>query len=223
MAQATLRTSLGGPGFTRLLARLADADVTPPGQPLPEQLGQWLDWTHALALAAALDGPLPAPLADTAPDAAPLDALAADCAQARATLTAAIHEAPLLALGTTAAEAPDYAAFRQLGLARQRAAQATSGRLRGKLRDALAQATPELARLAAVDAVLEQVLSPREASLLARLPALLEARHAQLHATANTSPGWLDHFRRDMQAALLAELDLRFQPLHALLAALRPV
>lgn len=217
MAQATLRPILGGPAFTRLLARLADADVAPPVQPLPEQLGQWLDWTQALALAAALDGPATAPTAD----AAPRDALATECAQARQTLAAAIRDAPLLALGAATPTAPDFAAFRQLCLARQRAAQAASGRLRGKLRDALAQTSPELARLAAVDAALEQALSPRESALLARLPALLEARYERLRAAGGHAPTALDGFRRDMQAVLLAELELRFQPLDALLAAPR--
>lgn len=76
-----------------------------------------------------------------------------------------------------------------------------------------------LARLAEVDAVMEVALTPREYTLLAKVPDLLGQRFARLHAGGQ--PHWLDAFRRDMQSVLLAELDLRFQPVDALLAALR--
>jgi hypothetical protein len=41
------------------------------------------------------------------------------------------------------------------------------------------------------------------------------------HAAPVTSDAWLDVFRKDMQSVLLAELDVRFQPVEGLLAALR--
>jgi len=42
------------------------------------------------------------------------------------------------------------------------------------------------------------------------------------HATpASPDAAWLDVFRKDMQSVLLAELDVRFQPVEGLLAALR--
>ena len=215
MAQAALRPTLRGPTFIRLLARLAEVDVAASGQSLPEQLGQWLDWKHALSLAAALDG-RPAPLgAASAPD-----DLRAECARAREALATAIKDDPLLHPGAPADSEPDYAAFRQACLARQRAAQASVGRLRGALRDALAQASPEMARLAEVDAVMEAALAPREHALLAQVPELLGRRFERLRA-GQAPATWLDGFRRDMHSVLLAELDLRFQPVDALLAALR--
>ncbi len=217
MAQAALRPTVRGPTFIRLLARLAEAGVAPSGQLLPDRLGQWLDWNHALALAAALDGEAAAPpVAATTPD-----DLHAECVRARELLATAIRDEPLLAPGASLQAGPDYATFRQLCLARQRATQASAGRLRGKLRDALAQASPGLARLAEVDAVMEAALSPREHALLARVPELLGQRFERLRAAGQASSTWLDGFRRDMQSVLLAELDLRFQPVDALLAALR--
>ena len=90
---------------------------------------------------------------------------------------------------------------------------------------------PALARLAEVDAVMEMTLSPREQKLLAGVPALLGRHFDQLQpATDAAAPGllpaadgsWLSLFRKDMQAALMAELDIRFKPIDALLAALRP-
>jgi hypothetical protein len=41
------------------------------------------------------------------------------------------------------------------------------------------------------------------------------------HATPLAPDAWLDAFRMDMQSVLLAELDVRFQPVEGLLAALR--
>src|SRR5690606_25066326 len=152
MAQAVLRPPVRGPTFARLLARLIEADVAPPGPSLPDRLGQWLDWKHALALAAALDA---RPAAAAVTTAAP-DDLYAECARAREVLTAAIDDAPLLALGTPAEQ--DYAVFRQLCLGRQHATQAAVGRLRGKLRDALA-ASPGMSQLAGVDAAMEVAIT----------------------------------------------------------------
>ena len=198
-----------------MLARLADVDVASPGQSLPDHLGQWLDWKHALALSSALDArPVVPDVADAVPD-----DLFAECARAREVLAAAIQGEPQFAAGTPLADEADYAPLRQACLTRQRAMQATTGRLRGKLRVALAQASTDAARLAEVDAVMELALTPREHGLLAKLPALLEQRFERLRAGGQTH--WLDGFRRDMQRVLLAELDLRFQPVDALLAALR--
>jgi hypothetical protein len=111
------------------------------------------------------------------------------------------------------------------------------GALRNRVQAAVANASPKLARLAALDAVMEQVLGPRERTLLSTLPALLAKHHArmlQLHQAtlpdaqapdepARPSPegGWQAVFRKDMQAVQLAELHLRLQPVEGLLAALR--
>ncbi|MGN6238033.1 DUF3348 family protein [Dyella sp.] len=277
MAQAALRPTVRGPTFIRLLARLAEVDVAAPGASLPDHLGQWLDWKHALSLAAALDSHPAAPAdAVTAPD-----DLIAECVRARDTLLAAIDHEPLLAPGAAHTDDTDFAPYRQAYLTRQRAMQATVGRLRGKLRDALLQSSPvssvptsspsrhsrgsqqanvwssgnpssslqnsqmddrhpplksasrfrgndgeesprdsaALDRLAEVDAVMEVALTPREHTALAKVPDLLAQRFARLQAAAQ--PHWLHAFRREMQSVLRAELDLRFQPVDALLAALR--
>jgi hypothetical protein len=219
MAPAAPSPTLRGPTLIRLLARLAGLDVAAPGTPLPQQLGQWLDWNHALALASALDG---SPSA-TATAATP-DELAAQCAQARATLAASIVDEPLLAPGAPLPAHPGDAvdAMHQFCRGRQRAMQTAAGRLRGPVRDALAQASPGQARLAEVDAALDAALTPREHHLLARWPELLAPRISRLLADAPADTQALDGMRRDLRDALLAELDLRFQPIGALLAALRP-
>ncbi len=227
----TFRTPFGGPTFLRLLAHVVD-DALPAGSPAPaDRLGQWLDWTRAVALSKVLDARTP----EAAPPAQVVEGDdAATVAQARATLLASIAAAPELAIPPPPGEAasPDagappepangFAPFRQRHLALQRSMQGAAGRLRGELRDRLAQRSADMARLAEVDAVMEGALGPREHALLAAVPALLERHFERLHASANTpSHAWLDGFRRDMQGVLVAELDVRFQPVEGLLAALR--
>ncbi|AWH17795.1 DUF3348 domain-containing protein [Stenotrophomonas sp. ZAC14D2_NAIMI4_7] len=208
---------LGGPDFLRLLARLSDGAMPATSPALTDRLGQWVDWSRAVALSGALDGRLP----DPAEPAEALEDLLADCTQAETSLLASLNEDAeaerLLDLAEAAATA-NFASLRQRYLVLQRAMQTATGRLRGRLRDQLVHTSPELARLAEVDAVMEQTLSPREHALLATAPAVLGARFERVHG----QPGWRAPFRNDMRSLLLAELELRFHPIHGLLAALRP-
>lgn len=142
--------------------------------------------------------------------------------------------------------AADYAVFRQRYLAIQQSMETSIGNLRGRLRAMLAARTPAMARLAVVDAVMERALSERERNLLAAVPGLLAGHFERLRAAelaalaaaeaeaaddtasaatgdaAPVTPGaWLNLFRKDMQSVLLAELDIRLQPVEGVLAALR--
>jgi hypothetical protein len=245
MAKAPQRTPVPGPVFIRLLARLTDVDVPQSSHALSDRLSQWIDWTRAVALSRALDGNVSAAIADVPG----FDgAVENEYARARASLANAIAddlESP--SAGRRANEhsradeggadaVVDYAWFHQRYLAMQRAMQAATGRLRGRLRDMLAQKSADMARFAEVDAVMELTLSPREQMLLAAVPKLLGTHFERLQQAEQKSladmqlspdapmplPGeWLRVFRKDMQAVLLAELDVRFQPIEGLLAALR--
>lgn len=220
----------------RQLARMIDVGVTPPQQSLPQRLSQWLDWTHSIALSTALDGE-PAAGAGSVPPSVSVEE--EECALARAALAKAITgdgAKPAPTVEGSADATLDYAPFHQRYRTMQRSMQAATGRLRGRLRDRLAEGTVGMARLAEVDAVMERALSPREQTLLAAVPALLGEHFERLRQAGDSSlvdepasqdkpaaptGAWLDVFRRDMQSVLLAELDLRFQPIDGLLAALR--
>lgn len=235
MLQALPRTPVRGPTFIRLLASLTDAAAPSSPPPLPDRLSQWLDWNQAIALSTALDA------RPVQGEAVPFTAEDEDeCTRQRAALTQAIVSDRQLAVGIRgddeqAEVGVDFAILRQRYLTHQRAMQAATGRLRGKLRDRLAGKSAEMARLASVDAALELALSPREHMLLAAAPRLLGAHFERLRQAADqandaqgaelpsgeTSAAWLDVFRKDMQSVLLAELDVRFQPVEGLLAALR--
>ncbi len=234
MAKVSTRAPVLGPAFIRLLARFGDADLprTPPV--LTERLAQWFDWNRALALSQALDGSLAATVVDADADA--VAAEDAECARVRHALLQAIDAEIAPAPGSADAEA-EFKPYRQHCVTAQRAMQAATGLLRGRLRDLLARQSPAKARLAELDAVMEATLSPRELMLLARVPQLLGLHYRRLreagaahHAGADApddTPAipaagpWLARFRQDMRMALLAELEVRFHPIDGLLAALR--
>lgn len=240
MLQSPRRTGLGGPTLVRLLARLQDADAPGAGQSLALQLSQWLDWTQAIALSSALKAQ-PAPVTSRAP--APAGTEEQECARVRATLAAAVAEAttggsPGRRRGSGRPVVPDaidasvaFAAYRRRYVTVQQTMETAIADLRGRLRTMLAARGAGMTKLAMVDAVMERVLAPREQSLLAAVPTLLEARFDQLRQAepapaAEGSPppapgAWTGVFRAEMQSVLLAELDIRFQPVEGLLAALR--
>lgn len=259
MLEPTRRTPVRGPTFVRLLAELADAELAPPRQALSDSLSQWIDWTHALALASALDARAADgsvdERADSEREADERSAVAGadeECAQVRATLARAIAADPAFATPEPRAgqgagpDDRDGGFYRQRYLVLQQTMEAHIARLRARLRERLALRSGEVARLAALDAVMERALARRERSLLAAAPALLGARCERLRAqaletasiadttegaaaavpatasaTVSASGSWAPAFRRDMQHLLLAELDLRLQPAEGLLAALR--
>ena len=59
MAKTAQRTPVPGPAFIRLLARLAESNLSSTGPALSDRLSEWVDWTRAVTLSKALDGRLP--------------------------------------------------------------------------------------------------------------------------------------------------------------------
>lgn len=201
----------GAPTFIRLLAQAAGTSARAPALPLARQLGEWIDWTRAVSLSRALDGPAQPAEDSASPDAA---ALLEEYARIRADLEDAIRKGP-----APAADSAGFTPFQQHIQAMQRAMLTATGYLRGDLRELLAAGTPALARLAEVDAAMEAALSPREHALLQPVSAALQARFEHLQQSG--AADWMPAFRHQLRDLLLAELDLRFQPVEGLLAALR--
>ena len=206
-----------------------------------DRLSQWFNWTDAISLSAALDGGAAVAAQGTHADAR---SAAAESARLRLALADAIeHDCSAAAterdrarspavVDDGAAAPPDSAPYRRRYAARQQAMQESIARLRERLREKLAGGSPELIRLAALDAVMEQVLGAQERELLAGIPATLDKHFKRLRdaaasgsdaepALSAAATPWLHAFRRDMRAVLLAELELRFQPVEGLLDALR--
>lgn len=240
MTKGTSTASFRSPPLVRVLAALAVAELAPARQSDLDRMCQWLDFTDAIPLFSVLNGGVAnAPVAE-----GPLPnctELQAELARLRAALVASIGRdavpgplpsAPSLQVrGELPAReqspegAADFLAYQGAYFAQQRKMIAAIAPLRARVRAALASTSPALRRLAALDAVLEQALAARQQQLLAKPPLFLAKRFAQLQReqkeeSAATPAAWLGEFSKDMQSVLLAELDLRLQPVEGLLAAL---
>ncbi len=234
MAKVSTYTGSISSPLIRLFAQVAGMQVRPSKVLMSDRLSQWLSWTDAIALSAALEGPTSRSMPD------PQAAVCADgleVARVRATLTAGIADEGALKSSKAQGPAPvEFGPYRQRYLSLQQSMEFAIGTLRGRLRTTLTARSPALARLAALDAVMTPVLGAREQSVLSTLPILLEGHFQRLRqagdlAVTNTHPpntadgadvacAWLGVFCRDMRAMLLAELDLRFQPVEGLIEAL---
>ena len=231
MRSGSPHTGINSSALVRFMSGLQGVATAAPGAGAAkgaDRLADWLDWTDAIALAAALEAP-PAGPARAAPAGHAADGAAALADAINATHTAlaqAIADEPAFQRPDHAAEVTDPAAdaalCRQACQKHQRAALAGVAALRDQARQALRQAGPALAQLASLDALLDQALAARERPLLGALPALLERHARRQPADANADPeaGWAGHGPR-LRSALLAELDLRLQPVLGMVQALQ--
>lgn len=202
-----------GGTLTALLEQMALIQAPARAPSVIEGLGRWLGWAEAGPLFEALNTPVPAASGLSAED---LAAAEQDLAQVRQWLERAVAAEPQTRRG---APPPDLAECRQRYAALQhQMAQALSA-LRQRLRERLAAAGGDAARLAAVDALLARVVEARESLILAAMPALLE-RRAEQHRQTDPDPA-PSALHADMRALLQAELAQRLQPIWGLLAAIQ--
>lgn len=235
MVRGSPRTFFTGSALVRLLTQWTEAPAAASKQAVGERLSQWLGWTDAIALSAALSATPTVARSprSTAParSAGPAKGgFEADVARVRTALTRSITDD-----ARPADAGEDFAPYRRHYLGKQQAMELGIEPVRERLRAALAQRSTAMARLAGVDAVMDDAVGTQARALLSAVPSLLEKRFERLRAQhrarvdeANDEPeaasgpaGWLDVFCKDLQRALLAELDLRLQPLEGLLEALR--
>ena len=231
-----LRSNLQSTRLVRLLGPWLPSAVEAPRQDVAERLGQWLNVNEAISLHQTQSAA--SALASRAGQAAPVVQLSADqpaelhaeCQQAlqrvRGVLSQSImardpsHRPDLNDLDT------EWALFHQRLHDQQRRMALSVDALRGHVRQRMAAATLDLAQLAALDAAMELLLGAREQRLLATtLPAFLKARFGALRQAArltNTPEDlrWLQTFAAEFEQILLAELDLRLQPVTGLIEAL---
>lgn len=262
MVQVARRAGLTDSALVRLLARLTEHNPGESAQSFTDRLSDWLRWTDAMSLFTALqDSPAPRPGRRRAAgaDRAAAQAGAAGasdlaCQRVREALEQALaddgahlDERPMgrrprthLAAPTPILDIPvDFSPYRRHYQDSQQTMETAIGPVRAQLRERLAAGTPDMARLAQVDAVMEQVLGPHERRLLSTLPSLLHRRFERErdaasaaaladptdagHRSAPPAPAaapWQSAFRQDLHAVLQAELALRWQPVDGLLAAL---
>lgn len=234
-----LHSTFGTSRLVRLLGAWAPVDADRSGMDFAERTSLWLGPLDAIRLQSAHRAPGRATAAVRGPVRGRAnDALDDDVRRVRGVLARAIAQDPL-ALANLEPGDPDfgYPPFRQRHLDLQRQMEQMVTALREHLRQAAAARSPRLRQLAELDAALQEVLAAREQKLLPTAAALLERRFAGLrraHRQAQEAAGqaddpaqwqrpggWLHAFAQDWQQALMAELDLRLEPVAGLLDALR--
>lgn len=206
-----------------------------PGMDFAERLSLWLNAFDAIGLQAAHQSikAVTAPAPRNAPGAArgQAQSLEADVQRVRAALANAIAQDPL----PPGAPEADGSAWRQRHAELQRHMEQMVAPLREHVRQVMSRRSARLRQLAALDAALEQWLAPREQAVLPAAAAVAERRFEQLRrehrqaieaSGAQDDParwrepgGWLHAFERDWRQALLAELDLRLEPVVGLVEA----
>ena len=203
-------------------------------QSFAEQLGLWLDWTGAIALSAVLNGhEFAQPLASQTDQLGelgtpqPAVALMAELKRVRHDLAQAIKTADAADADALHADnAADFLPYRRSYRAHQQAMETRIGVLRAQARVVLSGLSADLKRIAALDAVLDKALAAKERHVLSTLPSLLEKHFKRLGANGAQgaqrapAPAWLAVFCSDMQATLLAELDLRVHAVEGMVEAM---
>lgn len=209
--------SLSRPRLVRLLGDLAAVEVETPRQDFAERLGLWLNALDAVRLDGALQSIkalAPQKPANSLPAAAALAAVQDALQRTRTALAAAITAA---STGLPGHE-EGYGPYHRRHADQQRQMELKVGQLRAQVRQTVSKASPALRQLATLDAVMEQMLAAREQKLLSSAPVFLERRFRQWReAEAGAAP---EGFAQEWREVLLAELDLRLQPVVGLMEAL---
>ena len=221
----------------------ATADMGDVGQ----RLGDWLNFRQAIALQGFI-GTVDDPDAPQAAPSARVDAavLRRRFSEVRLALEQSIVKGSVPALGLVRIEMPAaeldhpidpktaFDPLRRFAAGHQRQMDTIIRSLRIQLRGMLDKGTTQDRQLSTLDAIFENVLSTREARLLGQIPTEFEKRFAKLlkqhmkqllqaaeadEPAPRTEP-WLAPLCTDLRAALLAELDLRLQPILGLIEAI---
>ncbi|MFC7513733.1 DUF3348 family protein [Herbaspirillum sp. GCM10030257] len=248
MTRVLPRTNFHSSELIRCLTDLAIADPAEPENAFAEKLGLWIHFTDAITLSAVHgDGIASSPGRRLQSRSVTRIDLNTEFDRVREFLVNSIRKSCLPASGKTHIALPTpklelpidlvaaYVPYRRFYEAHQRDMELSIQPLRVNAREALAQASSALKKLAELDAALEKILRDREAKLLPKLPVLLKKRFEHLFkahqqmlvdtqqaddpANWTQAGGWLARFCNDMQRLLLAELDLRLQPTLGLIEA----
>ena len=204
--------------LVRLLGSWAPDEGRSSRQDIAEHLAQWLNVADAMSLHALHQTMQPQPMArHRAPRPDLLEMARRDAESVRTAQAQAIQR---LAAGSGVPDGePDVRSLHQTYLDQQRRMAQAVDALRERVRQVLQQASVPLAQLALLDAAMDRALSARSHKLLTGVPMFIERRAEQLRQQGSME-GWTSALCRDMQTALLSELDVRLQPVQGLLEAL---
>lgn len=244
MTRALPRANLNSSRLVRFLTDLAVSNTEPAQQQFAERLGRFLNFSDAITLSAALDE-ADKQRFDAHP--ASKDTIEEEFLQTRHSLVTAIAkscaptvEQARIKLPTIPTIGPfDQAAifdrYHRFYATHQQSMDTSVRSLRATIRNAIAGVSPALKQLVVLDAAYDEMLSERSRKLFSTIPKLLEKRfdflfkqHQETLATRyqeddrNTwtqTGGWIARFNNELQGLLLAELDVRLQPVLGLVEA----
>ncbi|MCG8671162.1 MAG: DUF3348 domain-containing protein [Pseudomonadales bacterium] len=127
----------------------------------------------------------------------------------------------------TLKEQRDFDSYHRFYASHQRNMDGKIKNLRLALRDEVSGFSPSLAQLAVLDTSLDDTLATHSRRFFNSIPKLLSKHYKRLLAEQIEQLGeealateWLNEFYKDLQALLLAELEVRLQPVLGLLEAL---
>jgi hypothetical protein len=248
MTRTLTRTNFPGSTLIRTLADLAVLQTDEPGGAFAEKLGQWINFTGAIALSAVHnEGAAAAPGASRGGKSVAGPSIGQDYERTRLAMAQSIRmsfsatagktliELPTPHAGASHKEAAAYGPYRRFHLALQRDMELGVSSLRARVREQIAKARPGLRPLLDLDEAMEGILGEREGKLLATVALLLQRRFAHLLKDCEQTPleagreekpeqwmkpgAWLARFCTELQTVLLAELELRLQPTLGLIEA----
>lgn len=241
MTQPASQASMNSSRLVRLLAELSLTDGKGNQQNFGERLGNLIDFSNSIILSAA-HGELKG--IDFEKRTHSAEKAKQEFLKVRSTLVETIVKSTTLgsednriklpsAGSKTAQELKEYESFKRFYIAHQRAIDFKLEYLRLMLRDEVSGCSPKLAQLALLDTALDDTLMNHTRRFFSALPHLLEKRFTYLRdqyftEQANSQQpqdwylegAWLHGFAKELQSLLLAELEVRLQPVLGLLEAL---
>ena len=212
-------------------------------EPFSRRLGEWIDLSASVGLA-EVQGRSPA-LPDGASEASAETLRAEFLRRCRFIVESALQtfvpggtstriRLPLVDSGGRAAVEAAREPHLRFYAANQREIEFRIRTLHARVREGLSALSPELARLAMLDAALGEIVSAQSRRLFASIPRLLGKRYDRLlegcaNAAGSAGEGddpWLamlDGFRWEMREVLLAECETRLLPVTGLIEAMESV
>ena len=239
MSQTSTRQPLYRPRLVRFISELSVADQAVSHKHFAERLGQLFDLSDSIAISAAhgrrkKQQPGPAP---GSREVAKETFLRGRGAIVRAALrgfakdTTARIRFPVIGVDVPLAESMEAEPYLAFYAAQQQEAEFRVRKLQLEVRKAVAQCSPELAGLCALDTVLGDSLASRRRRCFTAVPQLLQQRFTNLLEACQLAGAeqqeerdlWLTslaRFHDEMQGTLLAEIDARLLPVTGLIEAL---
>lgn len=247
-SQNSLPTSFNSSSLVRLLASLDVAPAADRAQTFAEKLSHRVAWTDAISLSGVLGAGATAVAEEVqAGSSAQMDSVVAQLQRLRQELTESVAKDTILSganwgrarstaipasADTSDAADFDFAAYRRSYVAQQRSMEERIGVLRAVVRMVAAAHSPALSQLAALDAAMDTALGAHQRRVTASVPLLLEKRFKGLRRPLEGGPLRQGDapaavpvkppagYGTTLQGVLLAEMEVRLQPVEGMIQAL---